>query len=103
MAAEAGDSIVLNGTTLLTKGVQAGKPISEFTSGLRVGRATYDDRQHAFFTVLDDFSGGFAHRILDIREEIGTHWDNVGGGDLRTPRLIVLPLSCFRLNTNMAI
>lgn len=100
MAAEAGDSIVLNGTTLLVKGIQAGKPISEFTSGLRVGRATYDDRQHAFFTVLDDFSGGFAHRIFDIRESIGTHWDNAGGVDLRKSRLMMLPPFGYRLNTN---
>lgn len=100
MAAEAGDSIVLNGTTLLVKGIQAGKPISEFTSGLRVGRATYDDRQHAFFTVLDDFSGGFAHRVFDIREAVGTHWDNAGGVDLRKSRLMMLPPYGFRINTN---
>ncbi len=100
MAAEAGDSIVLNGTTLLVRGVQAGKPVSEFTSGLRVGRATYDDRQHAFFTVLDDFSGGFGHKVLDIREQVGTHWDNVGAVDLRKSRHIVLPPYLFKQDTN---
>lgn len=87
----AGDYITLNGTTLLVQGIQAGKPASEFTSGLRVGRASYDDRQGAFYAVLDDFSGGFGHRNLDIREALGTHWDNPGGVDLRRARHITLP------------
>jgi hypothetical protein len=85
------DHIILNGTTLLCDGVQAGKSVSEFTSGLKIGRATYDDRQHAFYTVLEDFSGGFGHRQLDIREALGTHWDNPGGVDLRRSRHITLP------------
>src|SRR3990167_2314723 len=91
MPASAADRIVVNGTTLLVESVVAGKSISEFTSGLKVGRATYDDRQHAFFLVLDDFSGGFGHRTLDVREELGTHWDNAGGVDLRRSQQIVLP------------
>lgn len=85
------DNIVLNGTTLLCDGVQAGKSVSEFTSGMKIGRATYDDRPHAFYTVLEDFSGGFGHRQLDIREALGTHWDNPGGVDLRRARHITLP------------
>lgn len=99
MAAELGDYITLNGTTLLVRGIQAGKPVSEFTSGLRIGRANYDDRQNAFFTVLDDFSGGFGHRILDIRESLGTHWDNEGV-DLRHSRQMMLPPYKFLLNTD---
>lgn len=89
--ADGADSITLNGTTLLIQGIQAGKPVSEFTSGLRVGRASQDDRQHAFFTVLDDFSAGFGYHELDIREQLGTHWDNPGGVDLRRARHITLP------------
>jgi hypothetical protein len=85
------DHIILNGTTLLCDGVQAGKSVSEFTSGLKIGRATYDDRQHAFYAVLEDFSGGFGHRQLDIREALGTHWDNADGTDLRRSRHITLP------------
>lgn len=100
MAAELGDSITLNGATLLVKGIQAGKPVSEFTSSLRVGRATYDDRQHAGFTVLDDFSGGFGHRQLDVREEVGTHWDNEGAADLRRSRHITLPPKRYLVAAN---
>lgn len=90
MAADLGDYITLNGSTLLVQGLQAGKPASEFTSGLRVGRASYDDRQGAFYAVLDDFSGGFGHKNLDIREALGTHWDNPGGVDLRRARHVTL-------------
>lgn len=105
---DAGDYITLNGTTLLAQGIQAGKPASEFTSGLRVGRATYDDRQGAFYTVLDDFSGGFGYKNLDIREALGTHWDNPGGVDLRRARHIILPpkryiVSASAEPTNMLI
>ncbi len=90
MPAEA-DLINLDGQNLLTEGFTAGKAISEFTAGLRIGRATQDDRQHAFYLDLDDFSGGFAHHQLDIREALGTHWDNAGGVDLRRGRHITLP------------
>jgi len=47
--------------------------------------------RHAFWTVFDDFSGGFGHRILDVREAGGTHWDNDGGVDTRRPKHITLP------------
>ena len=89
------DHVILDGTTLLVDGVQAGKSVSEFTSGLKIGRATQDDRQHAFYTVFDDFSGGFGHRQLDIREALGTHWDNAGGADVRRARHVTLPPARF--------
>ncbi len=100
MAVDPVDHVVLNGTTLLCDGVQAGKSVSEFTSGMKIGRATYDDRQHAFYTVLDDFSGGFGHRQLDIREALGTHWDNPGGVDLRRARHITLPPKRYVISTD---
>lgn len=91
MAVDPVDRIILNGTTLLCDGIQAGKPVSEFTAGLKIGRASQDDRQHAFYNDFDDFSGGFGFRTLDIRETLGTHWDNAGGVDLRRSRHITLP------------
>lgn len=98
MAVDPVDYLTLNGTTLLCDGVQAGKSVSEFTAGLKIGRATYDDRQHAFYTVLDDFSGGFGYRQLDIREALGTHWDNEGAVDLRRARHITLPPARYVLS-----
>lgn len=91
MAVEPIDHIILAGTTFPCDGIQAGKSVSEFTAGLKIGRATSDDRQHAFYNDFDDFSGGFGFRQLDIREALGTHWDNPGGVDLRRPRHITLP------------
>ena len=98
--ADAGDYITLHGTTLLLKGPIAGKPVSELLSGLRIGRANYDDRQHAGYVVLDDFSGGFGYHNLDIREALGTHWDNPGGADLRRSRHITLPPKRYRLSAD---
>lgn len=85
------DNITLGGTTFRVSGPVVGKPISEFTTGMKVGRATYDERLHAFWLVLDDFSGGVGRRRLDIREEMGTVWDNEGGVDLRRAQHITLP------------
>src|SRR3972149_4752722 len=85
------DAITLGGQSLLIDGPFRAEPLSEFTQGLKVGKATYDEREHAFFLVLDDFSGGIGHRRLDIREALGTAWDNIGGVDIRRPRRIILP------------
>lgn len=65
--------------------------VSEFTTGLKIGAATYDEREHAFWAVLSDFSGGIGARDMDIRGAGGNHWDNVGGVDLRRPSHITLP------------
>lgn len=89
--AETEDTISLGGTTFYTDGPTVGKPASEWTSGMKVGKATYDERLHAFWLVLDDFSGGIGHRRLDIREGIGTVWDNVGGVDITRAGRVVLP------------
>jgi hypothetical protein len=75
---------------VVTNGVR-GQSASEFQTGLKIGAATYDSREHAFFLVLDDFTGGFGHRILDVRTALGTHFDNSGGVDLRRSRHITLP------------
>lgn len=85
------DKITLAGQEFYVKGPVVGKPISEFTTGLKVGRATYDERLHAFWLVLDDFSGGMNHRRLDIREALGTVFDNNGGVDIRRAGHLTLP------------
>lgn len=86
----ADDIITLGGKEFAVTNVVS-QSISEFSTGLKIGRATYDEREHAFFTVFDDFSGGFGYRNLDVREAGGTHWDNNGGVDLRRARHITLP------------
>ncbi len=85
------DLIFLNGTPFWVDGPIRASAISEFTTGLKIGAATYDEREHAFWAVIDDFSGGFGARVMDIRGAGGTHWDNVGGIDLRKPQHITLP------------
>jgi len=85
------NSIFINDIEFIVHGPIAVGAISEFTTGLKIGAATYDERENAFWAVLDDFSGGFGHRILDIRAAGGTHFDNVGGVDVRHPRHISLP------------
>lgn len=85
------DYVLLNGQQLLVRSPIRAGMISEFATGLKIGKATYDEREHAFWAVLDDFSGGLGFRQQDIREAGGTHWDNVGGVDLRRPRHITLP------------
>ena len=85
------DYVELAGQRLLVRSPIRAGMISEFSTGIKIGKATYDEREHAFWVVLDDFSGGFGHRELDIREAGGTHWDNPGGVDLRRPRHITLP------------
>lgn len=85
------NSIFLNEVEFVVHGPIVVGTISEFTTGLKIGAATYDERENAFWAVLDDFSGGFGHRVLDIRAAGGTHFDNVGGVDVRHPRHITLP------------
>lgn len=85
------DEITLGGQTFPVRESVVVKPASEFTTGLKVGKATYDERLHAFWLVLDDFSGGMNHRRLDIREALGTVFDNGGGIDIRRPGHVTLP------------
>ena len=85
------DWIELDGHRFLVDGPIRGTAISEFTTGIKIGAATYDEREHAFFLTLDDFTGGFGHRVLNVREALGTHYDNAGGVDLRRTKHITLP------------
>ena len=68
------DTIKLNGVELAVDSPIRGGMISEFSTGLKVGKATYDEREHAFWRVFDDFSGGFGFLQDDVREAGGTHW-----------------------------
>lgn len=52
-----------------------GSPSSEkVEAGVKIGPVNYDNREHAFFTVLNDFTGGFGYKVLDIRDALGTYW-----------------------------
>lgn len=86
------DAISLEGQIFPISGMVRGEPVSEFETGVKIGRATYDQREHAFFLVLDDFSGGFGYKTLDIRDELGTFWDSnpENAPDTRRPRHITL-------------
>lgn len=89
------DTITLGGQVFPIMGASQGNAISEFESGIKVGRVTYDQRENAFFLVLDDFSGGFGSRRLDIREELGTFWesDEDSSPDLRRPGHMTLGMA----------
>jgi len=91
VAPEDEDKVTLAGTDFYTDGPAVGKPASEWTAGMKVGKATYDERLHAFWLVLDDFGGGVGHRKLDIREALGTIWDNEGGIDVTRAGRVVMP------------
>lgn len=67
------NTIKLNGTEFVVDGPIQGGMISEFSTGLKVGKATYDEREHAFWHVFDDFSAGFGFRETEVREAGGTH------------------------------
>ena len=85
------DFVTLGGQKFYTRGRIRANAVSEWTTGLKVGAATYDERTHAFWLVLDDFSAGIGYRRLDIREALGTVWDNAGGADIRRARHVTLP------------
>lgn len=73
------------------RGLASSRAISEFQSGFTIGRATYSDREHAFYLPLDDFSGGIGFHRIDIHEALGGIWDNEGGVDIRRERHVTLP------------
>ena len=64
----------LGGIEFIAEGPIRVGSINEFSAGLKIGEATYDEREHASWLVLSDFSGGFGHRRLRIREAGGTHF-----------------------------
>jgi len=85
------DTITLNGVEYYARGLISGRAISEFSAGFKIGRATYDDREHAFVLPLDDLSAGIGFRRIDMHEALGGIWDNAGGVDVRRSRHVTLP------------
>ncbi len=91
------NTLTLNGQSLYTVGPVTGQSIAEFNAGFKIGKATYDDREHAFFLPLDDFSAGIGSRRIDIHESLGGYWDGgdssipAGGVDVRRPGHLTLP------------
>lgn len=68
------DVITLGTQKFAIKGNVQGNAASEWETGIKVGPPSKDHREHAFFLGLNDFSGGFGSRIIDIREEAGNYW-----------------------------
>lgn len=68
------DIVTLGGQNFPINGKVTAAAVSDFEAGIKVGKVSYDNRENAFFLVLDDFTGGFGSRYLDIREELGTYW-----------------------------
>lgn len=68
------NEILLNGVAFVVNGPIRGGMVSEFATGLKIGPATYDEREHAYWIVFSDFSGGFGFRHSNVREAGGTHW-----------------------------
>lgn len=68
------DIITLGDTQFPITGGIVANAASDFEAGIKVGKAGYDNREAAFFIVMDDWTGGFGSKILNIREELGTYW-----------------------------
>ncbi len=49
------NKITLDGVEFVVNGPIRAGMASEFSTGLKIGKATYDERLHAFWIVLDDF------------------------------------------------
>ena len=67
------NTITLNNVELIATSVRSGM-VSEFATGLKVGKATYDEREHSSWQIFEDFSGGFGFLETEVREAGGTHW-----------------------------
>jgi hypothetical protein len=83
------DEITLNDVKFPISGFGRAAAASEFETGIKVGPAAYDNREHAFFHVFNDFSGGMGYRHLNVRDEQGTFWD-AANLDTRRPSHITL-------------
>ena len=104
MADALNDTLTLGGQTFAVRGQAVGTPITEFETGIKIGPATYDQREDAFFLVLDDFSGGFGSRHLDLRKELGTFWHQTASNAVETSFAgrLTLPLKQELINISSA-
>lgn len=85
------ETVTLASQSLVVDGPVRPASAGDWTAGLKIGKATYDERLHAWWLVLDDFSGGMGYRELDIREALGTVWEDTDGVDLRRAGHVTLP------------
>lgn len=94
-AAGAGDDNVirLSDQNLPVIGVSVAEQVAEFEAGIKIGPATYDNREHAFFQVLNDFSAGLGYRFIDVRDELGGFWtqEKENALDVSREKYICLP------------
>ena len=56
------------------------EPASDFAQGVKTGSVDYDQRLHAFFITVDDYSGGIGYDRISNREDIGIFNDSPNGG-----------------------
>lgn len=79
------------------RGISVAEQVSEFEAGIKIGPATYDNREHAFFMVMNDFSAGMGFRFLNVREELGGFWysgssdASYNAADVSRAKYIILP------------
>ena len=58
-------------------------PASDFAQGIKTGPASNDQRLHAFFVSVNDYSGGIGYKAIDIREDVGVYHKSTLGVDSR--------------------
>ena len=91
------DKVTLDSQDYYIRGPVQGQVIGEYEAGFKLGAATYDTRENAFYYVMNDFSAGFGHRRTDIHDDPHTFWDVADGGvpcpDLRRPGHLTLPIA----------
>lgn len=68
------DIVYLGGQAFPVRDIVKGSGIVEWESGVKVGPANYDTREHSFFVVLNDWTGGFGYKVLNVRDALGTYW-----------------------------
>lgn len=68
------DIITLGGQNFPVRDMAKAEGIAEFETGVKIGPANYDNREHSFFIVLDDWTGGFGYKVLNVRDALGTYW-----------------------------
>jgi hypothetical protein len=84
-------SIIIAGQEFLVSNPIAIDPVSDFAQGIKTGSASYDQRLHAFFIAVNDYTGGIGYREADIREDVGVYATSTLGVDTRRSHRIQAP------------
>lgn len=66
-------------------------PASDFNAGIKTGPVDYDQRLHAEFIAVDDYSGGHGFDEVNVREDIGLYWKSTLGVDTSRSKHIHAP------------